>query len=441
LASAFPGSDSSVGLGPFSRRPGAGVSEAAGRITGVQTTSLSRAQARRIALAAQGFTDPRPRGVPDRRALNRVLGRIGLIQIDSVNVLSRAQYLPLYSRLGPYPRELLDRASGKAPRAAVEYWAHEASLVPVGTIPYLRWRMARATSEAWGGPLRIAKQRPDLVKQVLQNVREHGPLTAREIDDDMERTQDYNWGWNWSDVKRALEFLFYAGDITVAGRNTQFERLYDVPERVLPPAVLEAETPTSEEAHRELIRIAARAHGVSTAQCLKDYFRTRPEHTAQAIAELVEDGALLPATIEGWKRKAYLHRDARLPRRVNVRALVSPFDSLIFERTRTEQLFGFRYRIEIYVPAPKRIHGYYVLPFLLGDDLVARVDLKADRAAGVLLVQSAHAEPKAPVETAGELTAELAQLAGWLGLGEVRVNGGGDLSAALSVAVRSTQVA
>ena len=393
------------------------------------------AQARRIALGAQGFTDPRPKGVPDMRALSRVLGRIGLIQIDSVNVLSRAQYLPLYSRLGPYPRDLLDRAAGKSPRKLVEYWAHEASLVPVETHPLMRWRMARATTEAWGGPRSIASQRPDLVKQVLADVREHGPLTAREIDDDVERERT-NWGWNWSDVKRALEFLFFAGEITVARRNQQFERMYDIPDRVLPSAVLATPTPTSEEAHRGLVSIAAKAHGVGTAQDFKDYFRTAPAPTAQAIRELVEEGELLPVSIDGWKRPAYLHREAKLPRRVNTRALVSPFDSLVFERTRTELLFDFHYRIEIYVPAEKRVHGYYVLPFLLGDLLVARVDLKADRTAGVLLVQSAHAEPGAPLETPDELAAELVQLAGWMGLDQVRMAGGGDLAPALSVALR-----
>jgi len=393
---------------------------------------LSRAQARRIALAAQGFADPRPRGVPDVRLLRRVLGRVGLLQIDSVNVLVRAHYLPLFSRLGPYPVAMLDRASSQAPRELFEYWAHEASLVPVGTQPYLRWRMQRA-DEAWGGMRSIAAQQPELVARVLAEVRERGPLTAADIEHNAPRPTG-NWGWNWSEAKRALEYLFWAGDVTSAGRSG-FQRRYDIPERVLPPEVLATPTPDIAAAHRELVRIAARAHGVATERCLRDYFRTGPVDTRQAIAELVESGELVPTAIEGWSRPAYLHRDARIPRRVRARALISPFDSLIFERTRTEQIFGFRYRIEIYTPPPKRVFGYYVLAFLLGDELVARVDLKADRAARVLRVQSAHAEIGAPSHTAEELAAELRQLADWLGLERIHVVDRGDLAPTLSAAV------
>ncbi|MGH8776656.1 MAG: winged helix-turn-helix domain-containing protein [Jiangellaceae bacterium] len=401
----------------------------------VARTSLSQGEARRIALAAQGFVDPRPVR-PDRRALRRMLDRIGLIQIDSVNVLCRSQYLPLYSRVGPYPRELLDRASGQAPRLLFEYWAHEASLIPVQTHPFLRWRMAQADEMAWGGMRRIARDRQDLVKRVLDEVRRLGPLTAGEIEQDTSRSQDYGWGWNWSDTKRALGYLFWAGEVTAAGRRN-FERFYDVPERVLPPDVLATPTPSPDDAHRELVRFAARAHGVATMPCLRDYFRLGVEPTRRAVAELVEDGDLVPVTVEGWRRQAYSHRDARLPRRVSARALLSPFDSLIWERVRTEALFGFRYRLEIYVPAGKRVHGYYVLPFLLGDRLVARVDLKADRQARVLRVQAAWAEPDAPGETADELAAELVIMAAWLDLGDVVVTGRGDLAPSLAAALSS----
>ena len=397
--------------------------------------TLSRSQARRVALAAQGFLD-RPHAVPTMRTLARTVARTGVLQIDSVNVLQRAHYMPLFSRMGPYDPDLLHRAAGRAPRRLVEYWAHEAAFMPVDLWPYMRHRMARARSEAWGGPRRIFEEKPDLVAWVLDEVRERGPISARDIEGDLPRANKDNWGWNWSETKQALEFLFFGGEVSVARRNAQFERMYDVPERVLPAEVLAVPVPTDQEAHRELVRRAAAAHGVATEACLRDYYRMRSDHTRAAIDALVEDGELEPVRIEGWARPAYLHRAARLPRRVAARALLSPFDPLVWERTRAERLFGFRYRIEIYVPEHQRVHGYYVLPFLLGEDLVARVDLKADRKNGLLLVKGAYAEPGAPEETAGELAAELDELRGWLGLDAVRVESRGDLAPALTVAVK-----
>ncbi|MDM4723120.1 crosslink repair DNA glycosylase YcaQ family protein [Micromonospora sp. WMMA1363] len=397
--------------------------------------SLSLAQARRIALAAQGFTDPAPAGAPTRRHLRRVLDRVGLIQMDSVNVLQRAHYLPLYSRLGPYPTTLLDAAAYRRPRDLFEYWGHEASLVPVGLHAALRWRMARARTEAWGGMRRIAAEQPGLVAWVRDEVAAKGPLTAAEIEHDAPR-ETGNWGWNWSAVKRALEFLFWAGEVTAAGRTTSFARRYDLPERVLPAAALEEPTPTDAEAYRTLVAVAARSLGVAAEPELRDYFRLPVAGARAAVAELAEAGELLPVRVHGWRQPAWLHARARLPRRVRGNTLVSPFDPVVWERGRAERLFDFSYRIEIYVPAPQRVHGYYVLPFLQGERFTARVDLKADRKARVLRVPAAWLESGAdPGETALALAAELYRLAGWLGLDAVAPPAVGDLAAPLAAAL------
>ena len=375
---------------------------------------LSAAEARRLALGAQGFAEPRR---ADGRALGRVLARTGLLQIDSVNVVARAHYLPAFSRLGPYDTAALDRLSSYAPRRLFEYWGHEASLLPVALWPLLQWRMQRAEHEAWGGMRRIAVEQPELVARMLETVRERGPIPASALGARVPRVRREMWAW--SDAKRALEWLFWTGRITSARRLGNFERAYDIPGRVLPRAVLEAPVPTPEEAQRELLRRSIRCLGVATAGDLRDYFRLPAADAGPRIAELVEAGELLPVAVQGWGPAAYLDPAARIPRQVDAAALLAPFDPLIWERGRAERLFGFRYRIEIYVPAHRRAHGYYVLPFLLGDRLVARVDLKADRAAGALLVRATHLEPHAPAETAPALAAELERMSRWLGLGAV----------------------
>ncbi|MFC7595311.1 winged helix-turn-helix domain-containing protein [Terrabacter sp. GCM10028922] len=393
------------------------------------TRTMTRAQARRVAIAAQGFLDPRPAPfAATMRHVQRVVERVGVIQIDSVNVLTRSQYLPLFSRLGPYDTTLLDRARDRAPRRLVEYWAHEASLVPPATWPLLDFRMRAAAEKAWGGMRRILAERPDFVDLVLAEVEARGPMTTREVELALEHDQprrNDHWGWNWSEVKQALEYLFWAGRISSAGRTTQFERRYAALSATAPPAQRAAwsHRPGPEadpDRYLELIRIAARAHGVGTELCLADYFRIKREDARPAIARLVADGELVPVTVPGWK-PAWLHADARLPRRVHAEALLSPFDSLVWQRERIHALWDFHYRIEIYTPVEKRVHGYYVLPFLYGDALVARCDLKADRPAGVLRCHRVTWEPGAPPEARAALVTNLRSMATWLGLADVVV--------------------
>jgi uncharacterized protein YcaQ len=389
--------------------------------------SLSLAQARRIALAAQGFAD-KPHEVATMRTLQRTVRRTGVLQVDSVNVLQRAHFMPLYSRMGAYDVDLLRRASSGRQRRLVEYWAHVQAYMPVELWPVMQHRMEhyRARRGKWS----IVQAEPGLEESLVAEIRERGASTARELDAGLPRAKEH-WGWNWSNARRVLDYLYTAGELAIAGRTSQFEVLYDLPERVIPAEILALPTPTPEEAHVELVRRAARSHGVATVADLRDYYRMSVADTARALRTLVEAGEVEPVTVEGWRRPAYLHRDARLPRRIGARALLSPFDPVVWERARTEALFDFLYRIEIYTPAAKRVHGYYVLPFLLGDRLVARVDLKADRSSGVLIVKAAHAEPTAPDDVAEHLWAELRRLARWLGLGGIEIEGRGDLTPAL----------
>jgi uncharacterized protein YcaQ len=387
--------------------------------------TLTMAQARRIALAAQGFADPKPEPwAATMRHVQRVIDRVQVVQIDSVNVVSRSHYLPFLARLGPYDRDLVDRACGRAPRRLVESWAHMASLIPPSTWPLLDFRMRRAEQEAWGGAQSVRREFPGLVDAVLDEVERRGPMTSREAEvalaHDAPRNRDH-WGWNWSAVKTSLELLFRSGQLTSAGRTSQFERRYASLATVAPPAVRDlwvdpTRRPSEEDAVLELVRLAARAHGVGTELCLRDYFRLKSVQVRPAIARLVESGELLPVTIDGWGKPAWLHAEARIPRRVHAEALLSPFDSLVWQRERTEALYDLRYRIEIYTPQDQRVHGYYVLPFLYGDTLVGRVDLKADRAAGVLRLNQVTWQPGAPTEARPALLRNLASMADWLGL-------------------------
>ncbi|MCB5293948.1 winged helix-turn-helix domain-containing protein [Arthrobacter sp. SO3] len=414
---------------------------------------LSLKQARRIALAAQGLDKVRPAGLVTARAVGRTFARLQLVQIDSVNVLSRSHYLPFFSRLGNYDRDILQRMAGNHPRRMMEYWAHEASFIRPDHFPdLLLWQ-----SRKWVGAHSMDSElRSGVSARVLEALAAGRPMTAAELTarlGHVEDRQQDNWGWNWNAVKRVLEHLFEAGLISAASRTDSFERRYTLTARVLPerlPAGPDAARvgaaaavgaagadPDSDPAAAlaRLIDAAAQAHGIGTLRCFADYFRTPMRASAIALDHLVDTGRLLPVKVSGWNKTVFRHAEARLPRAATGRALLSPFDSMVFERRRLEDLFGFRYRIEIYTPEPKRRFGYYVLPFLLRDGIVARVDLKADRTNGLLLARAAHAEPGAPADTAVELAAELELMAGWLELDRVVVSPKGDLAPALADAV------
>jgi uncharacterized protein YcaQ len=399
--------------------------------------TLSLDQARRIALAAQELDKVRPAGPVTLRTVGRTFARLQLVQIDSVNVLSRSHFLPFFSRLGNYDRTILQRMSASHPRRMMEYWAHEASYIrPDHFRDLVLWQ-----KRAWVGAAAMESGlREDVSGKILQVLSTGRPMTASEVTARIGHVEDRrneNWGWNWNAVKRVLEHLFEAGLISAASRTDQFERKYTLTERVL-PARLRGQEKVQDpaEAMNRLIDAAAQAHGIGTVRCFADYFRVQGKAAAESVDHLVQSGRLKPVRVAGWDRELFLHADARIPRKAAGRALLSPFDSLVFERRRLEELFGFHYRIEIYTPEQKRRYGYYVLPFLLRDKIVARVDLKADRSAGQLLAKSAHAEPDAPPDTAVELAAELRLMAEWLGLKEVVVSPVGTLSAGLAAAIR-----
>lgn len=410
------------------------------------TETLTAAAARRIALAAQGFAEPRPSGEPTRRHLQRVLARTQVLQLDSVNVAVRAHYMPVFSRLGPYSPSLVDDAawthSVRRPRLLVEYWAHMASLMPLADWPLMRWRMQAFAKRWWNHPAeKLAEKSPGLIDDLLAAVKEFGPISAGRLEEEVgggspRKARASGGWWNRSDVKHACEYLFASGQLSCPVR-VGFERRYDLPERVLPPEVMAAPPVSEEDAARVLMLRAAQAHGIGTEPDLRDYYRLKPDRSRPALAELVDAGLVEEVKVAGWRHPAYRHPEAKAPRKITGRALLCPFDPLIWERDRTERIFNFHYRIEIYVPEPKRVHGYYVFPFLLDGELVARVDLKADRALGVLRVQGAFAEPGVHTpRVVTELAEELKTMAHWLELDAVVVAQRGDLAARLAKAVR-----
>jgi len=394
---------------------------------------ISAAQARRIALAAQGFGRPKPEAVGARQ-LNDTLHRLGVLQLDSVNVFERSHYLPMFARLGAYDRADLDRLTfGRRPKY-IEYWAHVAALIPLESWPLWRWKM-RGYRDKWlNDPTHWVSQNTEMLDWLRAELAAKGPQQAGKIEHETGSKRKGGW-WEWSDVKTGLEYLFFLGEVVSAGR-TRFERTYALAEQVLSPELLGIEI-DRHEAFRQLLVAATAAHGVGTVRDLADYFRLPQTYSAGVLKELAEEGAILPVTVEGWNRgsrplTAYLHPDARIPRRIDATALLSPFDPVVWERERALRMFDFHYRIEIYTPAPKRIYGYYTLPVLLDDRIVARIDLKSDRQNGVLRVQSAWREPGQPAGYEGRVVALLRETAAWQGLGPIEVMDRGDLAAGLA---------
>jgi len=419
---AVPPLANSIALGETGRQPLPSKTAPMPASIPMPQRHLSLSQARRLALKAQGFGTAVPDTV-NRGHLKRLLDRLGVLQIDSVNALVRSHYLPLFSRLGVYPTALLDEAawSRNRHRALFEYWGHEASLLPLSLYPAMRWRMHRARDGVgiYRHLARFGRERRDVIERVLASVEAQGPLGAGELN-----TREGPSGpwWDWSDEKHALEWLFAAGEVTVAGRRG-FERLYDLPERVLPASILVQPDLTTLDAHRQLLQQSAAALGVATEKDLRDYYRLAPQDTREALATLIEDRTLTPVAVDGWRQPAYVIGEPRIPRRLETAALLSPFDSLIWFRERTERLFGFHYRLEFYVPPHKRTYGYYVLPFLHGERLIARLDLRARRSEGELSVLAIHPEPAATFDDAelDALADQLERLARWLGLPRIHL--------------------
>ena len=374
--------------------------------------SLSIADARALALAAQGFDTARPKTKATQRHVDALISRLGVIQIDSVNVLVRSQELPLFSRLGSHNRNAIPKATEQ--QKLFEYWGHEAAHLPVEIHPLFRWKMeaARLGKAKHWGLTSFYDDNKAFVKRMLKHVEKNGPTTSRELST---RTEKKGTWWDWDEAKVALEYLFLTGQLMSRGRGTDFARIYDTPEHVLPEDVLNAPTPSEHDARKQLLVRSAIAQGVATASDLADYYRQKPTTVKPLITELVEEGELRVVAVDGWTEKAFVHRAAKLPKQLHATALLSPFDSLVWCRPRNERLFNFHYRIEIYTPKEKRKFGYYVLPFMMNGEMVGRVDLKADRANSKLLVHSVHTEKGIKRSTINDaLNNELRTMASWL---------------------------